>query len=125
MKLLVTLDFRFTWTPDGQIWTRKSYSLPFWDRYLKVFDGVKVVARAEHKSAVDHRYRPVVGPGVEFIEVPYYLGPGNKAKVGGENCPPLDEPHPPAQLPDDNDDQRQSCEGHCQQCADAQHTDLG
>ena len=83
MKLLVTLDFRFTWTPDGQIWTRTSYSLPFWDRYLKVFDGVKVVARAEHKSAVDHRYRPVVGPGVEFIEVPYYLGPWQYAKVRG------------------------------------------
>jgi glycosyltransferase involved in cell wall biosynthesis len=42
---------------------------------------VKVVARAERKPAVDHRYRPVVGPGVEFIEVPYYLGPWQYAKV--------------------------------------------
>jgi glycosyltransferase involved in cell wall biosynthesis len=83
MKLLITLDFRFTRTPDGQIWTRTSYSRPFWDRYLKVFDGVKVVARAERKQAVDHRYRPVVGAGVEFIEVPYYLGPWQYAKVRG------------------------------------------
>ena len=83
MQLLITLDFRFTRTPDGRIWTRTSYSLPFWDRYLKVLDGVKVVARAEHKPAVDHRYRPVVGAGVEFIEVPYYLGPWQYAKVRG------------------------------------------
>src|SRR5664280_808427 len=83
MKLLITLDFRFTRTRDGQVWSQTTYSLPFWDRYLKVFDGVKIVARAEHKSDVDHRYRPVVGPGVEFLEVPYYLGPWQYAKVRG------------------------------------------
>lgn len=75
MKLLVTLEIRFTRTPDGQVWTRTTYGLPYWSRYLKVFDGVKVVARAERKDAVDGQYRPVCGPGVEFVEVPYYLGP--------------------------------------------------
>jgi len=83
MKLLITLDFRFTRTPDGKIWSRTCYGLPFWDRYLKVFDGVKVVARAERKEVVDHRYRPVVGPGVEFVEIPYYLGPWQYAQVRG------------------------------------------
>ncbi|MGC2111953.1 MAG: glycosyltransferase [Candidatus Korobacteraceae bacterium] len=81
MKLLVTLDFRFTRTPDGQIWTRTSYSFPFWSRYLRVFDGVKIVARAEGKVAVDERYRPVLGPRVEFVEVPYYLGPWQYAQL--------------------------------------------
>jgi glycosyltransferase involved in cell wall biosynthesis len=81
MKLLLALDFRFTRAADGQIWTRTTYGLPFWERYLKVFDGVKVVARAERKVAVDHRYRPVIGPGVEFVEVPYYVGPWQYVKV--------------------------------------------
>jgi glycosyltransferase involved in cell wall biosynthesis len=81
MKLIVTLDFRFTRTPDGQIWSRTTYSLPFWGRYLKVFDGVKIVARAEHKDSVDLRYRPVLGPGVEFVEAPYYLGPWQYVQV--------------------------------------------
>ena len=81
MKLLVTLDFRFTRTPDGQVWTRTSYSLPFWSRYLRVFDGVKIVARVERKESVDERYRPVLGPGVEFLDVPYYLGPWQYAQL--------------------------------------------
>src|ERR1035438_713438 len=83
MKLLVTLEMRFTRTPDGQVWSRTTYSGPFWDRYLKVFDGVKIVARAEHKESVDQRYRPVLGPGVEFVEVPYYLGPWQYVQVRG------------------------------------------
>src|SRR5664279_1577889 len=81
MNLIVTLDFRFMRTPDGQIWSRTTYGRPFWDRYLKVFDGVKIVARAEHKEEADSRYRPVLGPGVEFFEVPYYLGPWQYAWV--------------------------------------------
>src|SRR5208283_3655814 len=47
------------------------------------YDGVKVVARAERKKVVDDRYYPVVGPGVEFVEVPYYLGPWRYAQVRG------------------------------------------
>ena len=81
MKLIVTLDFRFTRTPDGQIWSRTTYSRHFWDRYLKVFDGVKIVARAEHVDTIDHHYRPVLGPKVEFFEVPYYLGSWQYVRV--------------------------------------------
>jgi glycosyltransferase involved in cell wall biosynthesis len=83
MKLLVTLEFRFTRTPDGRIWTLTNHGRPFWDRYLRVFEGVKIVARAEHKDTVDHRYRPAVGPGIEFFEVPYYLGPWQYAQIRG------------------------------------------
>lgn len=81
MILLVTLEFRFTRTPDGRMWSRTSHSYAFWERYLSVFDGVKIVARAEKRSEIDERYRPVLGPGVEFIEVPYYLGPGQYLRV--------------------------------------------
>lgn len=83
MKVVITLEFRFTRTPDGQVWTRTTYSLPFWNRYLAVFDGVKIVARAEHQASVDERYRPVLGPGIEFREVPYYHGPAHYLKVRG------------------------------------------
>jgi glycosyltransferase involved in cell wall biosynthesis len=81
MILLVTLEFRFTRTPDGQLWSRTSHSYAFWERYLSVFDGVKIVARAEKSSEIDDRYRPVLGPGIQFIEVPYYLGPGQYLKL--------------------------------------------
>ena len=81
MKLLVTLEMRFSRTRDGQVWTRTTYGYPYWKRYLNVFDGVKVVARAERKDTVDDEFRPVCGPGVEFVEVPYYCGPRQYVQV--------------------------------------------
>ncbi len=84
MQVLVTLEFRFTRTPDGQVWTRTTYRPSFWERYLTVFDGVKIVARAEHRNEVDDQYCPIIKPGIEFIEVPYYLGPQQYLKVRGQ-----------------------------------------
>jgi len=81
MNLVVTLDFRFVRTPDGQVWTRTTYPYPFWERYLKVFDRVQVVARAETRERVDEQYRTVIGSGVQFHPVPYYLGPWHYLKV--------------------------------------------
>jgi glycosyltransferase involved in cell wall biosynthesis len=83
MFLAVTLDFRFTQTPDGRVWTRTTYTRPFWERYLNVFDKVKVIARAEQVAEVGPEYKLVTGPGVEFDAVPYYLGPWQYLKIRG------------------------------------------
>ena len=81
MNLVVALDFRFVRTPDGQVWTHTTYPYDFWDRYLKVFDQVKIVARAERKPQVDENYQKVTGKGVEFAPVPFYLGPWQYLKA--------------------------------------------
>lgn len=81
MNLVVALDFRFVRTPDGQVWTRTTYPLAFWERYLKVFDHVRIVARAETKSKVDENYQRVTGRGVEFAVIPFYLGPWQYLKA--------------------------------------------
>ena len=47
MDVCVTLEYRFSRTPDGAVWTQTMFAETFWHRYLDVFDGVKVVARAE------------------------------------------------------------------------------
>jgi glycosyltransferase involved in cell wall biosynthesis len=75
MKLVVALDFRFVRTPDNRVWTHTNHGRSFWDRYLRVFDGVKIVARAQRQHPVEETLHRVDGPGVEFVEVPYYLGP--------------------------------------------------
>lgn len=75
MNLVITLDCRFVRTPDHRVWTLTNYDRSFWDRYLRVFDGVKIVARAQPKVTVDEKYHRVDGQSVEFVEVPYYLGP--------------------------------------------------
>jgi glycosyltransferase involved in cell wall biosynthesis len=66
------------------VWTRTTYPRAFWDRYLKVFDQVKIVARAESKLQVDENYQRVTGKDVQFAPVPFYLGPWQylKARTG-------------------------------------------
>ncbi len=81
MNLVVTLDFRFARTPDGQVWTRTTYPYAFWERYLRIFDEVKIVARAEPRISVDEQYQRVTGRTVHFHAVPYYLGPWQYLKV--------------------------------------------
>lgn len=61
---------------DGSVWTRVTYDHAFWQRYLAVFDSVRIVARAKLDPQLDDRYKPVTGPGVEFWPVPFYIGPG-------------------------------------------------
>ncbi len=81
MNLVVALDFRFVRTPDGQVWTRTTYPHGFWERYLKVFEQVKIIARAEPKPRVDENYQKVTGAGVQFATVPFYLGPWQYLKA--------------------------------------------
>jgi glycosyltransferase involved in cell wall biosynthesis len=83
MHVAITLEFRFTQTLDGRLWSRTSHSYSFWERYLDVFDGVKIFARADRQPTVDERYRPVSGPGVSFIALPYYQGPWRYLKARG------------------------------------------
>ena len=81
MNLVVALDFRFVLTPDGRVWTRTTYPRAFWERYLNVFDRVKIVARAEKRLRVDEGYKQVTGASVDFAPVPYYLGPWQYLKT--------------------------------------------
>jgi glycosyltransferase involved in cell wall biosynthesis len=75
MHVVVALDFRFEATPDGSIWSSTAYSHTFWQRYLDVFDGVRIVARAASVQEPQPGDRRVDGPSVEFLPVPFYLGP--------------------------------------------------
>src|SRR5687768_13245312 len=81
MKLVVSLECRFVITPDGRVWTRVGFSRSFWERYLTTFDGVKVAARATHKTEVDSSFRQVNGPGVEVIPIPDFHGPYQYLRV--------------------------------------------
>jgi len=75
MRLIVTTDYRFSLAADGSVWTKITYDHSFWERYLAVFDSVRIVARAKVDPGIDGRYKRVTGPRVEFWPVPFYLGP--------------------------------------------------
>jgi L-malate glycosyltransferase len=71
----VTLDHRFFRTPDGVVWTNGPHAYPFWNRYLSVFDGVKVVARMRDALQPHLDWRITSGDGVQFRSLPDYVGP--------------------------------------------------
>lgn len=76
MYVTVSLEQRFDRTPDGAVWTPNQFPLSFWQRYLEVFDGVRIVARTRHVDTVPDGAVRVDGEGVDLFEFPHYLGPG-------------------------------------------------
>jgi glycosyltransferase involved in cell wall biosynthesis len=75
MRLIITSEHRFSLAPDGSVWTKVAFDMAFWQRYLSVFDSLRIVARATFDPAIDETYKPVTGEGIEFWPLPYYLGP--------------------------------------------------
>ena len=75
MNLVVTLEYRFARTPDGKVWTKMTFAHRFWQRYLEVFESVRVVARAHEVKEISGDFKRVDGESVSFVEVPFYVGP--------------------------------------------------
>ncbi|GAA4434679.1 glycosyltransferase [Bremerella cremea] len=75
MDVVVTLEHRFFRTPDGATWTETQFPNAFWQRYLHVFDGVRIVARAQPVAEALSHWNRVDGPKVAFHALPYYQGP--------------------------------------------------
>ena len=75
MNVAVAIDHRFDRTPDGAMWTMTSFTYAFWQRYLTVFDHVRVVARVRDVPSVAPNRTRCDGEGVSFAAMPYYHGP--------------------------------------------------
>ena len=75
MNLLVSTEARFDRTPDGAVWTHTVFDRAFWDRYLTVFNGVRVLARVRDVERVPTTWRRVDGDGVLIAPLPHFQGP--------------------------------------------------
>jgi phosphatidylinositol alpha-1,6-mannosyltransferase len=82
VNLLIALEQRFARSPDGAIWTESVYARRFWDRYLTVFDRVRILARVQDvdDAHLQQNWRRVDGDRVSLTAVPFYLGPLGFAK---------------------------------------------
>ena len=76
MNVVVTVEHRFDRLPDGSVWTSGMNSGRLWARYHTVFETVKVVARVRDVPTVPPGWSRANGPGITFLAVPNYLGPG-------------------------------------------------
>ena len=74
-RLVVSVEARYDRTPDGRVWSHTPPTRSFWDRYLAVFDSVRVVARVRDVAAVPAAAIRVDGDGVDVWPVPCYVGP--------------------------------------------------
>jgi glycosyltransferase involved in cell wall biosynthesis len=74
MTLVLTLESRFQRTPDGSIWS-PYLSRHLWDRYLAVFEDLRILARIEEVPDTPQDAHLVSGQGVAFRPVPHYRGP--------------------------------------------------
>jgi len=75
VDVLVALEHRFVRTPDGVVWTERSYARPFWQRYLDEFSAVRVLARVRDASQPPPDGQPASGDRVAFAPVPHFVGP--------------------------------------------------
>jgi glycosyltransferase involved in cell wall biosynthesis len=80
----VVLEHRFDRTPDGAVWTRTQFPRPFWQRYLDVFDEVRVVARVREVPVAASDWARADGDGVAFAPVAHYIGPWEYVRRAGE-----------------------------------------
>ena len=75
MIVTIAMETRFDRLPAGTVWSNGALDHSFWQRYLDVFDGVRVVARVRDVQQVPSHARRADGPRVAFAPVPYYVGP--------------------------------------------------
>jgi glycosyltransferase involved in cell wall biosynthesis len=76
LSVAVVLEYRFSRTPDGRVWTQVAFGYDFlYTHYVKTFGAVRVVARVLDVDSVPVDWIRADGPGVSFVPVPYYIGP--------------------------------------------------
>jgi len=75
MRATVILDHKFLQAPDGRIASLTMFGDSFWQRYLEVFDSLRVICRARPLTDRDQGYVFCNDPRIQFEPVPYYEGP--------------------------------------------------
>ncbi len=77
MNVLVTASSRLVIDSNKTLWSANAaHSYSLWQRYLDVFDEVRLCVRARPVAAAPEGWTQVSGPGVVPVPVPYYQGPG-------------------------------------------------
>ena len=74
MDVSVVLEFRFYKTPDGKVWSPNIFGYSFWQRYLEVFDAVRVGAAVSDVDSVLVSWRRADGNRVQFVPFPHDTG---------------------------------------------------
>lgn len=75
MKALVVVDGHLVKTPDGKVWSSKIYNYHFFERYLYVFDEIRVAIRIKEVESNKGYPNLCSGKNVEFYSIEEFKGP--------------------------------------------------
>lgn len=76
MKIAVVCDAHIFRTSNNEFWCKTVYSYEFFQRFMQVFDSVRVVARVKDlELPEDGKYLRVDGPNLEVHPVYFFQGP--------------------------------------------------
>jgi len=75
MQVTVALETRYFVAPDGSVWSQVGMARSFWERYLEVFDSVRIVARGARVDSVAEGWSRVDHDRIIFHGVRNYQGP--------------------------------------------------
>lgn len=75
MNLVFVTEARFFKNKQGEICGDPAFKHQTWERYLNVFGKIFIVARVAQNIENDDKFYISSGPGIHFIEIPYYVGP--------------------------------------------------
>jgi glycosyltransferase involved in cell wall biosynthesis len=75
MEVTIALEARYAVAPDGSVWSQAGMARGFWERYLEIFDTVRIVARGTPVERVPENWLAVNGKNILFHRVPDFHGP--------------------------------------------------
>ena len=75
MEVTVTLDLRYSVTPDGAAWSQSGMARSFWERYLQVFDSVRIISRAVPVERPPEGAILVTAKNIRLHAIPDFHGP--------------------------------------------------
>ena len=75
----VVLEYRFD-IYKNELYSKGGFPQTFWDRYLRIFDTVTIVARAKQVDKILPTDILISNDKINFIAIPYYVGILNRIK---------------------------------------------
>lgn len=75
MNIVIAMEHHFRRTPDGAFWSPTIFSHAYFQRYLSVFDHLRIVARVQAVQAPEQQWVRSDGPHVSVLALPDYYGP--------------------------------------------------
>lgn len=75
MKLLLVIDSHIYKSNDGKYWCKGITDESFFQRYLNVFDKIKIISRVQEISEVNtEKLLSIYNKNIEFIDIPFIRG---------------------------------------------------